>query len=97
MEQVKTRSKLDVFLSRKYKVIFHNDNYTTYDFVMYCLINIFEKDVPTAIKLTCQVDQEGVAIAGNGYTKDIAETKKNQVITLAKEQGFPFQVSVEEE
>ena len=49
MEQVKTRSKLDVFLSRKYKVIFHNDNYTTYDFVIYCLINIFEKDVPTAM------------------------------------------------
>ena len=83
MEQVKTISKSKQFLAKKYCVIFHNDNKTTFEFVTFCL-------------MTC-VDQNGSCVAGSGYTKDIAETKKNQVIEMAKIEGFPFQVSVEEE
>ena len=97
MEQVKTRSRLDTFLSKKYRVIFRNDNKTTYEFVIFCLMSFFDKDVQTAMQLTKDVDQKGSAVAGSGYTKDIAETKRNQVITLARENGFPFQVSVEED
>lgn len=97
MEQVKTRSKIDIYLSKQYKVIFHNDNKTTFEFVALCLHQIFDKNMEDAIKLTYQVDQIGYCIAGNGYMKDIAETKKNQVLDLAKQNGFPFQVTVEEE
>lgn len=99
MEQVnvRTSSRVHTFLSKKYKVVFHNDNKTTFDFVMFCLMNIFEHQAVDAMQLTIAVDQNGSAIAGSGYTRDIAETKKSQVLTLAKENGFPFQVSVEEE
>ena len=99
MEQVnvKTGSKIHTFLSKKYRVVFHNDNKTTFDFVMYCLVNNFEHQMLDAMQLTMDVDQKGSAIAGRGYTRDIAETKKSQVLELAKQNGFPFQVSVEEE
>ena len=77
-------------------MIFHNDNKTTFEFVSYVLISIFGKSVNEAITLTLQCDQNGYCIAGDNYVKDIAETKKTQVLSLARENGFPFQVSVEE-
>ena len=97
MEQVKTRSKLDEYFSKTYKVIFHNDNKTTFEFVTFCLVNIFLKSVQDAIQLTINVDQNGSCVAGNGYARDIAEIKKNQVLELAKQNEYPFQVTVEEE
>lgn len=97
MEQIKTRSKSSIYLSKRYKVIFHNDDKTTFEFVAYCLCNFFNKNLLDAIQLTKQVDEEGYCIAGTNYLKDIAETKKNQVLDLAKDEGFPFQVSVEED
>lgn len=97
MERVKTYSKIDMYLSKTYKVIFHNDDKTTFEFVALCLMNIFDKSIIEATDLTLAVDKNGFCIAGTGYTKDIAETKKSQVIELAKINGFPFQVSIEEE
>lgn len=97
MEQVKTISKSKQFLAKKYRVIFHNDNKTTFEFVTFCLMTFFEKSLEESIQLTFCVDKNGSCVAGSGYTKDIAETKKNQVIGMAKIEGFPFQVSVEEE
>ena len=60
-------------------------------------MNIFDKSIIEATDLTLAVDKNGFCIAGTGYTKDIAETKKSQVMELAKINGFPFQVSIEEE
>lgn len=94
---VKTKSKVRVFLDKKYKVIFHNDDKTTYEFVIYCLMNIFNHDIQTAIDLTVQVDKNGFCVAGKNYTRDIAESKKNEVISLAAQNGFPFVVSIEED
>ena len=99
MENVQTRnrSKTNAYISKKYKVIFWNDNQTTFDFVVTCLKNIFDKSIEEAILLTYEVDRKGSAVAGTGYIKDIAETKKDQVLVLAKENGYPFKVTVEEE
>lgn len=97
MEQVKTRSKIDIYLSKTYKVVFHNDDYTTFDFVIKCLFQIFGRNMEDAINLTLQIDQIGYGVAGSGYVKDVAETKKKAVLDLAKQYGYPFQVTVEEE
>lgn len=97
MEQVKTISKSKLYLSKKYKVIFHNDDKTTFEFVSLCLYLFFDKSMDDAIRLTFEVHNYGFCIAGSNYTKDIAITKQKQVLELAKQEGFPFQVTVEEE
>ena len=97
MEKVKECSKIKAYLSKTYKVVFHNDDKTTFEFVAFCLCSYFEKSMEDAIQLTYAVDKEGSCIAGSGYIRDVAETKKSQVMELAKENNFPFYVTVEED
>ncbi len=77
-----------------YAVIYHNDHVTTADFVVQSLVDVFDKDVLTATKLMQEVDQIGKSTVGV-YTRDIATTKKDEVLAMAKAQGMPFQVTVE--
>src|SRR5437868_6437847 len=78
-----------------YKVLLHNDNYTTMDFVIFVLITVFQRSVEDAQRLTLQVHTQGVAIGGI-YPHEIAETKAAKVIQLARECEFPFLCTVEE-
>ena len=78
----------------QYKVILHNDDYTTMDFVMEVLENVFLKQPAEAFRLMMQVHTQGRAICGI-YTHEVAETKVATVHDLAREHGFPLRASME--
>ncbi|MDX2007012.1 MAG: ATP-dependent Clp protease adaptor ClpS [Meiothermus sp.] len=79
-----------------YKVLLLNDDYTTWDFVVFVLMRFFGKSEAEAHQGTLEVHQKGIYVAGI-YTFEIAETKANQVIRAAQEEGHPFQATVEPE
>ena len=79
---------------RKYKVIYHNDDYTPMEFVAWTIMEIFNKSEVEANSLTFQVHKEGKAIVGI-YDFQTAETKISDVLELAKEHEFPLNVTGE--
>lgn len=80
----------------QYNVIMHNDDFTTMDFVVEVLVDIFHKDEATAQALMLNVHRKGRAVVGR-YPYDIAVTKVNAALTRAKAQGYPFRMTLEEE
>lgn len=81
---------------RRFKVIFHNDDYTTQEFVVFVLMRFFHKSEAEARHIMLTVHFKGAAVAGV-YTKDVAETKAQQVMDLAREQGMPLLLTTEPE
>ena len=81
---------------RKYKVIYHNDNYTPMEFVTWSLMEFFNRTEVDAQSLTLEVHKLGSAIAGR-YDFQIAEQKIWEVLTSARENEFPLQVTGERE
>ncbi len=79
-----------------YKVLLHNDDYTTKAFVVEILVAIFNKSIDEATELMWQVHRNGVGVCGI-YPYEIAETKINLVTTVARENGFPLKASMEPE
>ena len=88
--------ELDLMKPKMYKVILHNDDYSTFDFVIEVLMQIFNKTKDEAVSLTFKVDQEGYAVVGI-YPKEIAETKVSLVKEMAKDAGYPLLATMEEE
>ena len=78
-----------------YHVLFHNDDTTTMDFVVMVLKSIFRKSQPEAENLMMKVHTEGSAIAGT-YSLDIAESKVKKTHKLARANGFPLELTIEE-
>src|SRR5262249_45629560 len=81
---------------RRYKVLFHNDDYTTMEFVVLVLMKFFHKSETEATHIMLSVHHKGHGVAGL-YTKDVAETKVAQVQDYAKEHRMPLRLSVEPE
>ncbi|MBE6044858.1 MAG: ATP-dependent Clp protease adaptor ClpS [Clostridium thermopalmarium] len=79
-----------------YKVLLHNDDYTTMDFVVEILIKIFRKSPIEAERIMFDVHRKGIGIAGI-YSYDIASTKIRQVMIMAEENGFPLKLTLEKE
>ncbi len=79
-----------------YAVYLHNDNYTTMDFVVQVLKEVFFKKDEDAVALMLKVHQEGIAKVGS-YIKEVAATKVHQVGVRAREAGFPLLCTMEEE
>jgi ATP-dependent Clp protease adaptor protein ClpS len=79
-----------------YKVVFHNDDYTTREFVVFVLQSIFHHDEASATRIMWHVHTQGAGVAGV-YTHEIAETKAQKVEVLARENEFPLRVTVEPE
>ncbi len=79
-----------------FKVVFHNDNYTTMEFVVFVLQSVFHKTESDAMLIMLSVHRTGMGVAGL-YTKEIAETKVNKTHQLAKEHEFPLKLSIEPE
>lgn len=81
---------------KRYKVLMHNDDYTSMEFVVEVLITIFRKSQAQAVQLMYKIHTEGCAVCGV-YTMEIAETKVSQTIKLARDNGFPLRCTMEEE
>ena len=81
---------------RKFKVIYHNDDYTPMEFVTWSLMEFFNRTEVDAQSLTLEVHKLGSAIAGI-YDFQIAEQKIYEVLTAAKENEFPLRVTGEPE
>jgi ATP-dependent Clp protease adaptor protein ClpS len=77
-----------------YKVLLHNDDYTTREFVVWVLQTVFHRDESSAIAIMSHVHNHGVGVAGI-YTFEVAETKVTKTMSLAKAQQFPLQLSIE--
>ena len=82
--------------ARRYKVIFHNDDYTTMEFVIEVLKRFFHKTDTEAVHIMLTVHKSGAAVAGV-YTRDVAETKSTQVMDHARENGMPLLLTTEPE
>jgi len=77
-----------------YKVLLHNDDYTTKEFVVWVLQSIFQRTEGEAVRIMMHVHNNGVGIAGI-YTHEVAETKMNKTINLAQAHEYPLQCSME--
>ncbi|CAN5925420.1 hypothetical protein BH11MYX4_BH11MYX4_30420 [soil metagenome] len=81
---------------RRYKVLFHNDDYATMEFVVEVLKRFFHKTDTEAVHIMLTVHKSGAAVAGV-YTRDVAETKSTQVMDYARENGMPLLLTTEPE
>lgn len=88
--------KLSVTLPKQYKVILLNDDYTSMDFVIDILMNVFHKNYQQAEIIMLDIHKKDKGLCGV-YSYEIAETKVVQVHKLAREQGFPLKAIMEEE
>lgn len=79
---------------RLWKVLLHNDDFTTQEFVELVLMAIFNKDPAAAHELMLQVHTRGVCVAGV-YTHEVAETKVAAVEQMAQAAEFPFLSTME--
>ncbi len=79
-----------------YKVILLNDDFTPMDFVVMVLEQIFRKPHQEALSVMLEVHQKGAGLAGI-YTRDVAETKVDQVIEYARINDYPLQCTLEQE
>jgi ATP-dependent Clp protease adaptor protein ClpS len=81
---------------RLWRVLLHNDDYTTQDFVVWVLEGVFHKSHGEALAIMMNVHRTGLGIAGV-YTHDIADTKVRAVQQLAEQHEFPLLVTMEPE
>jgi len=81
---------------RRFRVIIHNDDYTTMDFVVEILIRFFNKTRSESVELMLVVHQSGAAAVGT-YSRDVAETLMAEVREYARHQRQPLQLSMEPE
>ncbi len=93
---VVTINKEKLKLPPRYKVLMHNDDYTTMEFVVLVLKVIFGKNEQSALKIMLDIHLSGLAICGI-YTYEIAETKVAKVYKMAKDAGHPLKTTIEQE
>lgn len=81
---------------KKFKVILHNDDYTPMEFVVLVLMDVFNYGVHRAHEVMLQVHEHGKGIAG-AYSKEIALMKVKKCNQIARHEGHPFMVTMEQE
>ena len=92
-QSLKTEKKVDE--PKMYRVVLHNDHYTTMDFVVEILVSIFHMPTARAVQVMLDVHKKGMGVCGV-YTFDIAVTKVSQVHQMARAREFPLKCSYEE-
>ena len=94
--QLDEKVKVVIHEPKRWKVIFLNDDATPMDFVVSILIEIFKHTDVTARDIMITVHEDGAGIAGI-YSFEIAEAKAVEATQLARANGFPLQIKLEEE
>jgi ATP-dependent Clp protease adaptor protein ClpS len=94
--KIDEKIKQKVVEPKRWKVIFLNDDSTPMDFVIDLLVSIFKHGQETAKEITMEIHNNGSGIAGI-YNFEIAEVKAVEATTLARVNGFPLQIKLEEE
>jgi len=94
-EDVKERIKTEKREPLLYKVVLLNDDYTTMEFVVDVLMNVFQKTPAEAYRIMMLVHTTGRGVAGL-YPWEVAETKADMVVSLARQAGFPLKAVTEE-
>ena len=94
--QIRERQRTNLKEPRRYKVIIYNDDFTTMEFVVMILKQVFLKSEEEAQALMLQVHHSDKAVVGI-YSYDIAMSKARKATTMAREQGYPLRLTVEKE
>lgn len=94
--EVVTETKQTTKKPPLYKVLFHNDDYTTMEFVVSVLTTVFHHSEAMAHTIMMHVHTKGVGVAGV-FTREIAETKVAKTVALARKNDFPLELSIEPE
>ena len=93
-EDLESNVEEDLQEPQMYKVLLHNDDYTTMEFVVEVLRRVFHKPPAEATRIMLLVHRTGIGMCGV-YTAEVAETKVELVHSLARQSGFPLQCSME--
>ncbi|BBM85454.1 ATP-dependent Clp protease adaptor ClpS [Candidatus Uabimicrobium amorphum] len=92
---LQTKTKKQLQKPSMYMVLFHNDDYTTVEFVASVLMTVFQKSYLDAMHITMEVHNKGIALVGI-YTYEVAQTSVRQVEILAEQCDYPFLATMEE-
>lgn len=92
--QIREKQQTNLKEPRRYKVIIYNDDFTTMEFVVMILVQVFMKSQEEAEALMLQVHHSDKAVVGI-YSYDIAVSKANKATRMAREQGYPLRLTVE--
>lgn len=93
---VLTEQQTRVEKPKMFKVVLHNDDYTTMDFVVFVLVQVFMRSEIEAYTIMLKVHQEGIGIAGI-YSHEVALMKSEKAMNLARAHEFPLLCTIEEE
>ena len=93
---VLTESKTKLEKPKLYKVLLHNDDFTTMEFVVFVLEYVFNRSEAESVAIMLNVHNTGVGVAGI-YPHDIAYMKSNKTMSLAKAREYPLLCTIEEE
>lgn len=94
--EVLTESETKLEKPKLFKVLLHNDDFTTMEFVVFVLEYVFMRSEPEAFAIMLMVHNEGVGLAGV-YPYDVANMKSEKAMNLAKAREYPLLCTVEEE
>lgn len=94
-EQLITKTRRKMKPPQSYKVLLHNDNYTTMEFVVFILETVFKKSLEEATQIMFHVHEYGIGVCGS-YSFEVAETKVESVHGLAEQHEYPLQATMEE-
>ena len=94
--EVLTESETKLEKPKLFKVLLHNDDFTTMEFVVFVLEYVFQRSEHEAVAIMLKVHNEGVGIAGV-YPHDVAYMKSHKTMNLAKAREYPLLCTIEEE
>ena len=92
---INEKIKVKIKEPKRYKVVMYNDDFTSMEFVVFVLVNIFKKPNEEAINIMMTVHKSGKAIVGI-YSYDIAMSRVEKTTALARQEGYPFKLKIEE-
>jgi ATP-dependent Clp protease adaptor protein ClpS len=93
---VLTESETKLEKPKMYKVVLHNDDFTTMEFVVFILTTVFMRTTAEAFMIMLKVHNEGIGVAGV-YSYEIANMKAEKAMNLSKAHEYPLLCTVEEE